>query len=540
LANEGKNSKKKKNNKSEKCDPFNFEIDEKGSLWNQLRIAWYNYQKLKKGEKKESETYEMNLKSYEVSISYLLKELQITSEDNDEDKDKDNDEDKDKDNDEDKARNEAIKVTVENVPTDLKFKYRGYNGENKKYKSSSSSLEVKRYLIPVLILFASVITITSTLPHIYQDRPDFYEWNFFVYVGMGALAFFALLLHTMKLERPADFSRLHIWEFFALSVLAVSLVLGVVLFPETIFPDYVMIQKMQEQKLGKFDEKCLERNSTNGCPTKEWVLSIGGIKKEGTASGLKIPIYLLVAGNVGAYIRYLYGYIEVSKESRKKERDELINLKELYFNHKKVVNSLCIASGLAYDEMRKKEEARVLKLKHLHKYFDHNRELIYFLPPNSTAKLAKFVAESFEKLYCIEGEYEKDKFFLRNKTYFRTLKTIAAFFLAPLLAVVGWLLFDLSAEGVDWRVYAVIGFTAGLGSNAIIQRIWAFMGEKFPENKQEGDDDEDEPDKNGTKKNGKNGEENGTTNGSDSKKKKIKTSEQGKKKPGKQNKQSED
>jgi len=43
------------------------------------------------------------------------------------------------------------------------------------------------------------------------------------------------------------------------------------------------------------------------------------------------------------------------------------------------------------------------------------------------------------------------------------------------------------------------------------------------------------PDEKGTKKNGKNGEKNGTTNGSDDKNKKIKTSEQGKKKPGKQN-----
>ena len=43
------------------------------------------------------------------------------------------------------------------------------------------------------------------------------------------------------------------------------------------------------------------------------------------------------------------------------------------------------------------------------------------------------------------------------------------------------------------------------------------------------------PDEKSTRKNGKNGEKNGTTNGSDDKNKKIKTSEQGKKKPGKQN-----
>jgi len=48
------------------------------------------------------------------------------------------------------------------------------------------------------------------------------------------------------------------------------------------------------------------------------------------------------------------------------------------------------------------------------------------------------------------------------------------------------------------------------------------------------------PAEKGTKKNDKNGEKNGTTNDSDDKNKKIKTSEQGKKKPGKQNKQSEE
>ena len=328
---------------------------------------------------------------------------------------------------------------------------------------------VKKYQISVLLIFSIVIAINSLLGHFLQDT-NYYEWNWFIFIGMGSFALFVLLIHTMTLEKPRDFARLHIYEFFALSVLAVSLVLGVVLFPVAIFPDTMAIQKIM------FDGNEIE----NATDVTLSVISIGGSNYNENPSGLQIPIYIIVAGILGAYIRYLYGYI---KGDVKTDKGELGKLKKLYCLQKKIVNTLCIAAGMKYEEIRKKEDVDMVKLKHVHKNYDDNRNLIYFLPPHATSKLAEYVSMGFDKLYDVEDRYEKEKFLLRFETYFRTIKTIGSFFLAPLLAIVGWLFLDLGGQD-QWQTFAIVGFSAGLSANAIIQRIWSFMGEKFEPNRQ--------------------------------------------------------
>ena len=336
---------------------------------------------------------------------------------------------------------------------------------------------VKYYLIIIIAIFASLILSASILAVQNNDK-SYYEWNWFVYVGFGALSFFALFIHTTTLEKPKDFARLRIFFFFLLSVLVVSLVLGVVLFPINIFPDDLAIKKIK-----------IEKNDTDSSNITEWVISIGGVNDSDNRSGLEIPIYILVAGNIGAYIRYLYGYI---KGKIKTEEKIIEKLKDLYLLEKKIINSLCIAAGLKYEIIRDEEGVDVIKLKHMHKHYDRNRDIIFFLPPNSTYKLSEYVADHFDKLYDVESVYEVKKFLLRSRVYKRTITTIAAFFLAPLLAVIAWLLLDLSGTH-QWQAFAIVSFSAGLGTNAIIKRIWSFMGETLQDDESENNDESKKP-----------------------------------------------
>ena len=319
------------------------------------------------------------------------------------------------------------------------------------------------YIIGVTMLFSVIVLTSSVLWYLNKndETANYHEWIWFAMVGFGALAIFALLAHTMTMEKPRDFARLPVYEFFALSILVVSLVLGVVFFPEEIFPDMVI-------------QKTLADPDANANFTG-WVISIGGTKEKN--SGLQIPIYILVAGNVGAYIRYLYRWVKKESEI---DISGINDLQHFYLLHKKVVNALCISAGLKYEKIEKDERIAVVKLKHLHKTFDNYRDFIYFLPPFSTVKLANYLAKNFDELYYFEDKYERAKLALRSGTYERTIITICFFFLAPLLAIIAWLLLDLSGA-IQWQAFAVAAFSAGLASNSIIKRIWGFMGEKFEE-----------------------------------------------------------
>jgi hypothetical protein len=329
------------------------------------------------------------------------------------------------------------------------------------------------YIIGVTILFSVLVIVSSALWHLDKDPLDqgdkhYYEWIWFAMVGFGALSVFALLAHTMYMEKPRDFARLPVYEFFALSILVVSLILGVVFFPTYIFPPDMGIQKTIIE-------------STSEPSITQWVISIGGANEK--ESVLQIPIYVLVAGNIGAYLRYLYRWV---KKESKVDIESIRILQHYYLVHKKVVNTLCIAAGLKYEKIAKSENTVVVKLKHLHKTIDSNRKFVYFLPPGSTAALASYLAKVFDELYYIEDKYESAKLTLRSATYERTIVTICFFFLAPILAIVAWLLLLLS--GTDrWEAFAVAAFSAGLASNSIIKRIWTFIGENF------GEEGKDEP-----------------------------------------------
>ena len=327
---------------------------------------------------------------------------------------------------------------------------------------------VRIFLIIVIALFSVFIAITSILSYTNQGS-DYNESYWFLYVGLGVFAFSALLLYTTTFERPQDFARLYVYEFFALSVLVVSLVLSIVLFPVEIFPDDMAVQRI----------KLTYENATNPDAT-QWVLAIGDVTKKGKNVGLQVPIYLIVAGISGAYLRYIYGYIRGEVE---KDENDIVKLKKLYFRQKKIVNTLCIAGGLDYSKIRKGLKIDFVKLKHMHKIFENNRELIYFLPPHTTTKLASYLADVYNSLYDVQRDLEEQAFWLRIRTYKRTIKAIGAFFLAPLLAIVAWLLLNLSTsadQAMNWQTLAVLGFAAGLSTDAIIQRIWSFMGERFP------------------------------------------------------------
>ena len=62
----------------------------------------------------------------------------------------------------------------------------------------------------------------------------------------------------------------------------------------------------------------------NGNPISEWVVNIGGSWTNNFSSGIVVPIYVIILGFVGGYLRYLYK--SSSKEERRREvGDEYYN-----------------------------------------------------------------------------------------------------------------------------------------------------------------------------------------------------------------------
>ncbi|MDH3677986.1 MAG: hypothetical protein OEQ12_06775, partial [Nitrosopumilus sp.] len=62
----------------------------------------------------------------------------------------------------------------------------------------------------------------------------------------------------------------------------------------------------------------------------------------------------------------------------------------------------------------------------------------------------------------------------------QTLEMVALFFLAPILAIIAWLLL-LVAGTSDWKVFAVTSFASGFIAKSIISKMQQIAGDPLAE-----------------------------------------------------------
>ena len=268
-----------------------------------------------------------------------------------------------------------------------------------------------------------------------------FPWSILLIIGGGALLF--VLLFAALSKKPEHFAGLAIVQFFAISAIVVTFILAISYIPiDGIYPNFpITTGEMTIQ------------NQT------QWMLNIGGVEKDESQmqGGLQIPIYIIVAGILGSYIRYLY-----------------IGIKEFKDNHFKKISEL----NIAYINMDKKKSAlkkmdldfsQVPAEKNTINMFKEQKSGISSEHDESVAKV--------KELYIN----------LRMEEVHHTLQTLGFIFLAPLLAVSSWLMLILSGTDNHYT-FALVGFSVGLGTERIINSMKGFLEDKHPSKNQKSDD----------------------------------------------------
>jgi hypothetical protein len=187
-------------------------------------------------------------------------------------------------------------------------------------------------MIAILCLCVAPLTAfaQSTLSNSSYTFPFPYQW--FVFVIVAALSIIVLLMATNSLQTPTAFASLPIYLFFALTVFVVFDILSICFIPTPFF--------------GSGSVPLSTGTFTNSQNQTQWVLNIGGDPSNPNTSGLQIPIYVIIAGILGAYIRYLYIGIGEFKESFKQKlskfeesyRDYFRALDDYSAHTKKIIN----------------------------------------------------------------------------------------------------------------------------------------------------------------------------------------------------------
>ncbi len=161
-----------------------------------------------------------------------------------------------------------------------------------------------------------------------------------------------------------------------------------------------------------------------------WVFHIG--------NALTIPIYVIIFGLGGGYIRYLY------KTSR-----------------------------LIDEEKNKVNESKTKK--------DSNNQI---LDKNNEEKIDSVKIEK-----VISSDFSQESKYNRRNVFYESLRDAALFFLAPILSVAVYFLLSAFGLSGDNSIYtlAVISFTVGLVTEDVIQTLIRFTQEKLSNTKNNDD-----------------------------------------------------
>jgi hypothetical protein len=293
-------------------------------------------------------------------------------------------------------------------------------------------------------------------------------WMFFIsgIFGIG------LIILTLKSGRIDSFISFEILRFVCISGIILPIIIGLLFIdsewgtnsPISIIKLYGI--KTQEQL------------------TNQWVIAIGGVRTDNYQSGVFIPIYVVIFGLIGGYLRYLYRtMIQRVNFEDEEEVDVLIfNWNEVPMNaleSNKLKQYLLANFDVHWISQRNfvrgndseismtSENGENLLLLRLN---DKKNRVDLIINSNKTRN---FVAKKLTDKILIYQTIDKKRWI-----FYQSLGDLTILFMAPLLSIIAW--FILTTGGTyNKYIIATVSLAVGLISDNIINRLINFADTSF-------------------------------------------------------------
>ena len=101
--------------------------------------------------------------------------------------------------------------------------------------------------------------------------------------------------------------------------------------------------------------------------------------------------------------------------------------------------------------------------------------------PGARSAYSRYKEQFINEITNTQSAFEKERFVARFEISNRTLSTVGFFFLAPLLAILAWLILVISGTANSWT-FALVSFSVGLTTNTIVDRVRQLVGQGLGQN----------------------------------------------------------
>jgi hypothetical protein len=300
-------------------------------------------------------------------------------------------------------------------------------------------------------------------------------WMFYLVVNIASLAI--LFLYINRVKTPEGYSAGAIVMYTCLTVFAVFLILVIAYLPTSLF--------------GATSPLSRAELSVNGTGS-QWVLNVGGVVDNPKSLGLQIPLFVIIAGILGAFIRYLYiGITEFkgSFKSKLQKLNESYRLCTLALHQYNAHTSQCrTLENFDQDSLYLNKEPDEVKGVN----YPITEEELKAYPNQKTITYCERRRFLWNRIHNAKFYYDEACYAMDIDITSYILKTAGSLYLGPLLAVIGWLLLSITGSPQDsvWT-FALVGFSVGLAAKTIINKMLSTVEGKLPADEESKDKPDD-------------------------------------------------
>jgi len=301
--------------------------------------------------------------------------------------------------------------------------------------------------------------------------PLFTIWGISFVVSL--IAIIGLIVLIVLSTKNIEFTIFEISRFICISAITLPIIFGL------IFIDSEWGRNSPISVIKFYDTSSEERLGN------QWIVNIGGIKIDNYRAGIFIPVFVIIFGLVGGYLRYLHRTI-LQKENVEYSSyiDEyLFNWNELTGSNyesnkfKQYLNSKFRITWINDDRHFENVSPNELKIE------SPDKKNLISTKLNETEDkivinlngqiLDTLIARKANNQILVYARVEK-----KNWLFYQSLGDLTILVMAPLLAIAAWFL--LTTAGVyDKYIIATVSFAIGLITENIINRLINFSEVAF-------------------------------------------------------------
>jgi len=307
---------------------------------------------------------------------------------------------------------------------------------------------------------------------------------------MLILAFvsFGGLIVVILYSRSMDFAKSEILRFVLISAIVIAPIIGLLFSDSELGINSPISLIIKPETKGQTNTEAIWKN--------QWFIAVGGMKIDNYMSGILIPIYVVIFGLAGGYLRYLYNTSNKIWHLDTTFNADDSDIKYPLFKWNKIRDDegererfkTFLRNSLGADwitegtiKMEDDDNKIVSTSKDLASSITIKKNKLANNTTVSNSATVNIGDHFYATLLLVQEQGDLVAYLTKKRkiwSFYQSLTDLALLLLSPLLAIAAWFILTRGGD-IDKYIVALVSFTVGLATYSIISTLTDFATQKI-------------------------------------------------------------